>query len=129
MALQRSLDFERGARRRQGVGGVLPSVLRLLAACHRAWTPIFTLAGPAGPALCAVLCMKREGESEEDYRARVAKARPEINKRLLVLVHALVQVRSSCMNWLWLLLRSPARIGAWPHELLLGSVAGRTPIQ
>lgn len=36
--------------------------------------------------------MKREGESEGDYRARVAKARPEINRRLLVLAHALVQV-------------------------------------
>ena len=40
----------------------------------------------------AALCMKREGESEEEYRGRVAKARPEINKRLLVLIHALTQV-------------------------------------
>ncbi|GAB4820863.1 hypothetical protein N2152v2_007909 [Parachlorella kessleri] len=39
----------------------------------------------------AALCMKREGESEEEYRGRVAKARPEINKRLLVLIHALTQ--------------------------------------
>lgn len=45
----------------------------------------------------AVLCMRREKESEEEYRMRVRKARGEINRRLIMLIHALVQVGCGCL--------------------------------
>jgi hypothetical protein len=47
----------------------------------------------------ADLAARRAGESGEEYQARLDKARPEMNKRLLTLVHACFQVGGWVGGW------------------------------
>lgn len=68
-------------------------------AARQAWCLGFVLPTPGthGPALAgrapAALAARRPGESSEDFSARMAKAKPELNKRALTLVHACFQAR------------------------------------
>ena len=61
-------------------------------ACPPAPCPCSTLPCPHATLLAAIL-LKRESETEEEYRVRLDGKRGEVNRRLLVLVHAAFQVR------------------------------------
>jgi hypothetical protein len=47
---------------------------------------------PLSPPSPAAVAARQPGESSSDYQARLDKARPEINKRLITLIHACFQV-------------------------------------
>jgi hypothetical protein len=57
------------------------------------------LSPPAHPCMLRVLraaaATQRAGESVEEYQARLDKARPDINRRLIALIHACFQVGAS----------------------------------
>lgn len=59
----------------------------------------------------AALATRRAGESTEEYNARLDKMRPDMNKRLLVLVHALFQA-ALAMGLLELRPWKPRTVGA-----------------
>ncbi|KAL4457581.1 hypothetical protein ABPG75_012446 [Micractinium tetrahymenae] len=59
----------------------------------------------------AAVAARRAGESSEDYSARMAKAKPELNKRILTLVHACFQA-ALAMGLLELRPWKPRTVGA-----------------
>ncbi|KAL4440647.1 hypothetical protein ABPG77_000356 [Micractinium sp. CCAP 211/92] len=63
----------------------------------------------------AAVAARRPNESSEDYSARMAKAKPELNKRILTLVHACFQARQGAalaMGLLELRPWKPRTVGA-----------------